>query len=133
MHYGCIDSSHSELPIRGAEDRLAYTHLERREIGLTARRPWLVAFAFGLLHGFGFASALSDVGLPRGDIPLALFAFNVGVECGQLAFVALVLGTSMLARWSRLGARVERRALRAAPYAIGTLAAFWFFDRLTRF
>jgi hydrogenase/urease accessory protein HupE len=107
--------------------------LERGEIGLGARWPWAVAFAFGLLHGFGFASALSDVGLPRGDIPLALFAFNVGVECGQLAFVALVLGTASAARRARLGARVERRAVRAMPYAIGALAAFWFFERLASF
>ena len=65
-------------------------HLRRGQIGWTARWPWLVAFCFGLLHGFGFASALMDLGLPRGDIPLALFAFNVGVECGQLLFVGLV-------------------------------------------
>jgi hydrogenase/urease accessory protein HupE len=108
-------------------------HRERGEVGLTARWPWVVAFAFGLLHGFGFASALTDIGLPQGDIPLALFAFNVGVECGQLAFVGAVLGTLVLARRARMGARLERRALRVAPYAIGTLAAFWLFERLARF
>ena len=108
-------------------------HLERRELGLTARRPWLVAFAFGLLHGFGFASALSDVGLPRGDIPLGLFAFNVGVECGQVVFVSAVFGLVAIVMWLRVGARVARYARRATPYAIGTLAAFWFFERLTRF
>ena len=103
--------------------------LERGQIGLTARWPWLVAFSFGLLHGFGFASALSDVGLPRGDIPLALFSFNVGVECGQLMFVGVVLGVAALARRLRIEARVQRYALRVTPYAIGTLAAFWFFER----
>jgi hydrogenase/urease accessory protein HupE len=108
-------------------------HTRRGEVGLTARWPWLVAFSFGLLHGFGFASALLDVGLPQGDIPLALFAFNVGVECGQLAFVAVVLCLAALARRIRLAARVERYASQAAPYAIGTLAAFWFFERLARF
>jgi hydrogenase/urease accessory protein HupE len=108
-------------------------HSRRGEVGLTARWPWLVAFSFGLLHGFGFASALLDVGLPQGDIPLALFAFNVGVECGQLAFVAVVLSLAALARRSRLAARVERYASQAAPYAIGTLAAFWLFERLARF
>jgi hydrogenase/urease accessory protein HupE len=108
-------------------------HTRRGEVGLTARWPWLVAFSFGLLHGFGFASALLDVGLPQGDIPLALFAFNVGVECGQLAFVAVVLSLAALARRSRLAARVERYASQAAPYAIGTLAAFWLFERLARF
>ena len=56
--------------------------LERGQPSMTAQWPWIVAFTFGLLHGFGFASALTEVGLPRGDIPLALFAFNVGVEAG---------------------------------------------------
>ena len=108
-------------------------HLRRGEVGLTARRPWLVAFAFGLLHGFGFASALLDVGLPRADIPFALFAFNVGVECGQLAFVAVVLCVAALALRLRVVARLERDLSRAAPYAIGILAAFWFFQRIARF
>jgi hydrogenase/urease accessory protein HupE len=108
-------------------------HGERGAIGLTARWPWVVAFAFGLLHGFGFAGALTEVGLPEGDIPLALFAFNVGVECGQLAFVAAILGLASAVRWVPRGASTARRALRTAPYAIGTLAAFWFFERLARF
>ncbi len=108
-------------------------HLERGELGLTARWPWVVAFTFGLLHGFGFASALSDIGLPQGDIPLALFAFNVGVECGQLAFVAVVASLVALLRRVWLGVPIERYTLRAAPYAIGTLAAFWFFERLAKF
>lgn len=115
---------------------LLATEIVRRDhgaIGLTARWPWVVAFAFGLLHGFGFASALTAVGLPQGDIPLALFAFNVGVECGQLAFVGVVLGVWGAVRRSRLGAHVAERALQAAPYAIGTLAAFWFFERVARF
>ena len=107
-------------------------HLRRGVVGWTAHWPWLVAFSFGLLHGFGFASALMDLGLPRGDIPLALFAFNVGVECGQLLFVGLVLALAALARRAR-AARLEAQALRAAPYAIGTLAAFWLFERLARF
>ena len=108
-------------------------HMERGWIGLTARWPWVVAFSFGLLHGFGFASALADIGLPQSDIPLALFAFNVGVECGQLAFVAAVLSVVALARRVGAGLHVQRYAPRMAPYAIGTLAAFWFFQRLTRF
>ena len=61
------------------------------EVGLTQRYPWIVALSFGLLHGFGFAGALSEIGLPQADIPLALFSFNVGVEVGQLMFVAVVL------------------------------------------
>ena len=97
--------------------------------GLTARSPWLVAFAFGLLHGFGFAGALSEVGLPETAIPLALLFFNVGVEVGQLLFVAAIV----------LFLRAARRSLTALPdwvglapaYAIGGLAMFWTLERLT--
>src|SRR5207344_3132101 len=63
----------------------------RGETSFTIRHPWVVAFAFGLLHGFGFASGLAAIGLPQGDVPLALLMFNVGVEIGQIAFVALIL------------------------------------------
>lgn len=95
------------------------------------RHPWVVAFAFGLLHGFGFASALSHAGLPPGDVPLALLFFNIGVELGQLAFVAVVL----------LLIRVSRAFLKSLPpctgllpaYAIGSLGAFWLIQRLAAF
>ncbi|MGH8767037.1 MAG: HupE/UreJ family protein [Burkholderiales bacterium] len=107
--------------------------LERGQGSLTARWPWVVAFAFGLLHGFGFAGALSEIGLPHGEIPLALAAFNVGVELGQLAFIAGVFAVRSLARRIELPALVGRVAKPAASYAIGTLAAFWFFERLLRF
>jgi len=106
---------------------------EHGEIGLSARWPWVVAFVFGLLHGFGFASALSDLGLPPGDVPLALFTFNVGVECGQLAIVTVAFAVASVARRVRHGARIEHSVVRAAPYAIGALAAFWFFERLAKF
>ena len=99
---------------------------------LTARWPWVVAFSFGLLHGFGFAGALTAVGLPPGDIPLALFAFNVGVELGQLAFIAAVLGVTSLARRTPLS-RLEHHALPVTARAIGILAAFWFWQRLASF
>ena len=99
----------------------------------TARWPWLVAFAFGLLHGFGFASALAEVGLPKGDIPLALFAFNVGVELGQLAFIAAVLIALRLARRIPVPGAVSLQAKPIATYAIGTMAAFWFIDRVAAF
>ena len=94
---------------------------------LTLRHPWVVAFAFGLLHGFGFSAALSDTGLPRGDLPLALLSFNVGVEVGQVAFVGLVLALVRSFRqlelvWPPLVARLP-------GYAIGTLGAFWTIDR----
>jgi hydrogenase/urease accessory protein HupE len=91
------------------------------------RRPWAMAFAFGLLHGLGFAGALSDVGLPQSEIPAALLAFNLGIEVGQLAFVIAVL---LLARLARpLLARLPERAVRIPAYAIGCLAAFWFWSR----
>jgi hydrogenase/urease accessory protein HupE len=107
--------------------------MQRGEQSLTARWPWLVAFAFGLLHGFGFAGALTAVGLPPGDIPLALFAFNVGVELGQLAFIAAVLAAIALARRAGVLSGLERYALPATAWAIGILAAFWFFERLAGF
>ena len=100
---------------------------------MTARWPWVVAFSFGLLHGFGFASALTDIGLPQGDIPLALFSFNVGVEAGQLIFIATVLGLLACARRIGFPPVIERHALPVATYAIGTMAAFWFIERLAAF
>jgi hydrogenase/urease accessory protein HupE len=96
--------------------------------GLTARRPWIVAFTFGLLHGFGFASALHEIGLPQTDIPLALLFFNVGVEVGQLVFIAAVLAAIALAR--RIPATLPAWAWRVPPYAIGGMASFWLIERL---
>jgi hydrogenase/urease accessory protein HupE len=107
--------------------------LRRGEASLTARWPWIVAFCFGLLHGFGFAGALSEIGLPKGDIPLALFAFNVGVEFGQLIFIAAVLATLWAVRHVSRLRGVEQRFGRAAPYAIGALASFWFIERVVAF
>jgi len=106
---------------------------QRGETGLTARWPWLVAFCFGLLHGLGFASALMEIGLPQGDIPLALFSFNVGVEVGQLIFIGAVLGVLACARRFRFPSVVERHALSATTYTIGIAAAFWFIERLAAF
>lgn len=94
---------------------------------LTSRKPWIVAFAFGLLHGFGFAGALAETGLPADAIPLALLFFNIGVELGQLAFVAGVLSAAWLAR-RLIGQRLAGIKL-AAAYGIGTLAAFWTIER----
>ena len=90
----------------------------------------MVAFVFGLLHGFGFASALAQVGLPPTAIPVALVLFNVGVEVGQLAFVALMLGLGvLLPRWrERWPAWVEG----LPPYAIGGCAAYWTLERVAR-
>jgi len=107
--------------------------LQRGGSSLTARWPWVVAFSFGLLHGFGFASALADIGLPRDDVPLALFTFNVGVELGQLGFIAGALGTVALANRLTCVAALEQYARPVATYAIGILASFWFFERLAGF
>ncbi len=109
------------------------TRLEHGQASLTARWPWAVAFSFGLLHGFGFASALMDIGLPRSDVPLALFSFNVGVELGQLVFIGVVFSVLTLAKRIRLASVIGHRALPAATYMIGILAAFWFFERLVGF
>ena len=109
------------------------TRQRRGERSLTAQWPWLVAFAFGLLHGFGFASALADIGLPQGDIPPALFAFNVGIEAGQLGFIAAVLTLRGLVRRLPIPAHWSALMRPAATFAIGTMAAFWFVERLSSF
>jgi len=98
---------------------------------LTARYPWIVAFVFGLLHGFGFAGALAEVGLPHNEIPLALLMFNVGVELGQLMFVAVILVLIELLRRIRTEWPVWIRQLPA--YGIGGLASFWLIERVTGF
>jgi hypothetical protein len=100
----------------------------RGERGLTERAPWLVAGLFGLLHGFGFAGALSEVGLPANDIPLALLWFNLGVEAGQLAFVAVVLAVIALLRRSTF--TFPRWTPLVPPYAVGALAMFWVIERI---
>jgi len=96
---------------------------------LMARFPWLMAGVFGLLHGLGFAGALAEVGLPDGEIPLALFSFNVGIELGQLAFVGVVLA----AWWGlrTLPLRWPKPAGYVPVYAMGSLAVFWFLERVT--
>lgn len=94
---------------------------------LTRRAPWLVAFGFGLLHGLGFASALAAVGLPPDHVPLALFAFNVGVELGQLVFVVAVLPAVVLGRRLAVGRPLIARL---PAYAIGAVAVAWTLERL---
>ena len=95
---------------------------------LSERIPWLVAFVFGLLHGFGFAGALREIGLPEGDLPLALLMFNLGVEAGQLAIIAACLAAIALLR--RAKPTALRPATVAASYAIGTVASYWFIERM---
>ncbi len=101
--------------------------LWRGQTSFTLRHPWIVAFAFGLLHGFGFASGLTTVGLPSGDIPLALLSFNVGVEIGQLTFVLIIL---LLRRAVQvLQFNLPRWASYAPGYLVGSLGAFWTIER----
>ncbi len=102
-----------------------------RPSSLTSRAPWVVAFIFGLLHGLGFAGALSEVGLPQHAIPVALLFFNIGVELGQLAFIAVVLGAARLV--CHLRVPVPSWGWRIVPYAIGALAMFWVFERTVAF
>jgi hypothetical protein len=103
--------------------------------GWTERWPWIVAFTFGLLHGFGFAGALNAVGLPQTAIPVALLFFNVGVEIGQLLFIAAILSIMALARWLVRRAAIPKPAWawRIAPYSIGGIAAFWMVQRVAAF
>jgi hydrogenase/urease accessory protein HupE len=97
------------------------------EATITILHPWIVAFAFGLLHGFGFASGLSALGLPAADIPLALVMFNVGVEIGQVSFVLLIL---LLERsFRQLEIRWPRWVQALPGYTVGSLGAFWTVQR----
>jgi len=100
--------------------------------GLTARAPWVVAFSFGLLHGFGFAGALEEVGLPQTAIPTALLMFNVGVEVGQLIFVAAFLVLRLIASHALRGPAPPWLA-RATSYGIGTVAMYWVIERILGF
>jgi hypothetical protein len=100
---------------------------QRGETSLTIRHPWVVAFAFGLLHGFGFASGLTTIGIPKGEIPVALLFFNVGVEAGQLGFVALVL--LMERSFRALEIKWPRLVELSPGYAVGAFGAFWTIQR----
>jgi hydrogenase/urease accessory protein HupE len=107
---------------------------------MAARWPWLIAFCFGLLHGFGFAGALAEVGLPHHAIPLALLFFNLGVEIGQLVFVAAVLTAGMLFRRAvalnvepALAQIAVNRPEVTAAYAIGAAGAYWLIERVSSF
>jgi hydrogenase/urease accessory protein HupE len=97
---------------------------------LTSKKPWLVAFTFGLLHGFGFAGALSNIGLPANDIPFALAFFNIGVEIGQILFVIIVLAIikllSLKKEWPIYIKKIP-------AYTIGSLASFWLIERIVGF
>ena len=100
--------------------------------GAAHKWPWLVAFIFGLLHGFGFAGALAEVGLPQQAIPLALIFFNIGVELGQVFFVITVVMLTWIIhqlKWSKLLDWAET----ATIYSIGGLSTFWLLERVSAF
>lgn len=95
---------------------------------LAERAPWIVAFLFGLIHGFGFAGALREIGLPESDVPTALLTFNLGVEAGQLTIIAAVLAILTLLR--RFAPKALNPAVLTATYAIGITSSFWFIERV---
>jgi len=101
------------------------------QLTLSERFPWFVAFTFGLVHGLGFAGALSEIGVPPNEVPLALLMFNVGVETGQVMFVVVV--SMLLAGLHRLHGHSALTLARATPYAIGGIAMFWTIQRIGQF
>jgi hydrogenase/urease accessory protein HupE len=106
-------------------------HKHNGQFSLTEKYPWIVAFTFGLFHGLGFAGALSEIGVPQHEVPLALFMFNVGVETGQLLFITVVL--SLIAVLKKLPFTMPQGAWRLIPYGIGSVAAFWTIERVASF
>ena len=104
-------------------------HNRRGVKTIATQSPWLIAGGFGLIHGLGFASALTDIGLPQQAVPLALFAFNVGVEIGQVMFIAVVL--CVMFPLQRLGLAHFNGAWLAGAYAIGIVASYWTVERIT--
>jgi len=110
-------------------------HTRQGRMGLAEKFPWIVAFTFGLLHGFGFASALSEVGLPQSAIPVALLFFNVGVEIGQLLFIASIFAVIALARQvtQRINVSQPAWAWCVPAYVIGSVSAFWIIQRISIF
>ena len=101
--------------------------MDRGIESITARAPWIVAFAFGLMHGLGFAGGLSEAGLPVGHIPTALLFFSVGVEAGHFLFIGVVLSCIALVRRARIP--FPKWTELVPPYAIGTIAMFWVIQR----
>ena len=106
---------------------LAVERLRGAEATITARHTWIVAFVFGLLHGFGFAGALADIGLPKANALWALFLFNLGVEIGQLVIVAAALTVVACVRYAKLS--LPPWLINAPLYGIGSIASYWFVSR----
>jgi len=106
-------------------------HKHNGQFSLTESYPWVIAFIFGLFHGLGFAGALSEIGVPQHEVPLALFMFNVGVETGQLLFIGAVL--TLIALLKRLPVTAPQGAWRVLPCSIGSVATFWTIERVMSF
>jgi hydrogenase/urease accessory protein HupE len=106
-------------------------HEKQGKVGLALRYPWVIAFLFGLLHGFGFAGALAEIGLPQQAITLALIFFNIGVELGQLLFIAVILVLVMLLR--KIHTVWPAWAHQLPAYSIGSISAFWLIERVAGF
>ena len=108
-----------------------YLMYKRDHPSLTAEYPWLVAFIFGLLHGFGFAGVLQEIGFPQKDIPLALFTFNAGVEIGQLLFIGVLL--VIYAAFKKTKIQLPTWSWKILPYGMGTMAMCWLIERVMGF
>ena len=108
-----------------------YIMTNRGETSITARYPWVVAFIFGLLHGFGFAGALGDIGLPQTEVPMALLFFNIGVELGQLIFVAVLGG--LLYLMLKILPKYLAKVKLGGAYAIGGMGMYWIIERILGF
>ncbi|MEM1120244.1 MAG: HupE/UreJ family protein [Bacteroidota bacterium] len=108
-----------------------YINQKEGKKSLTAQHPWIVAFTFGLLHGFGFAGALSDIGFPQKEVPLALLTFNIGVELGQLIFIGVVLLFWQLLQ--KINLPYPKWAWKVLPYGMGIMASFWLMERVVAF
>jgi hydrogenase/urease accessory protein HupE len=108
-----------------------YIALKKGEPSLTANYPWIVAFSFGLLHGFGFAGALTEIGFPQKEVPLALLTFNIGVELGQLIFIAFILLLGKIVRSMKITG--PDWTWKVLPYAMGAIASFWLIERVIAF
>ncbi len=107
-------------------------HEKKGKVGITLRYPWVISFSFGLLHGFGFAGALAEIGLPQNALNLALIFFNIGVELGQLMFVAIVVLVGLALQHLK-HPNLLQKVETVVVYAIGGLSSFWVFERISTF
>ena len=108
-----------------------YLMVKKGAKSLTAQYPWVIAFSFGLLHGFGFAGALSEIGFPQKEVPLALLTFNIGVEIGQLIFIGIVFLLWKVVRKIKLP--LQSWSWKVLPYGMGCIASFWLVERVVAF